>query len=166
MTLLTVLSEVLLHVETRHVVVRMADFNGGDACERRMWRNVAEHDSAGTNLGAITDVDVAEQLRMGTEHHTVPDFRVTVADFVTGTAERHAVQETHVVADDGRFADDNICRMVDQQPVADYGRRMDVHAKLAADDALEHLGREVAAFFIKDMGYAVGLQTLESLEEQ
>ena len=61
------------------------------------------------------------------------------------------MQKAHVVSDGGGFADDDICGVVHQKSVADFCCRMNVHAELAADNALEHLGGEVAAFFIKGM---------------
>ena len=103
---------------------------------------------------------------MGAKHHAVTDFRVTVTDFVTGTAEGHAVQETDVVADDSGFTDDDVCGVVNQKPVTDFGGRMNVHAELAANDALEHLGGEGTTFLPKGVGGAISLQTLETLEEQ
>ena len=164
--LVFVAREVLLHVEARHVVVRVTHLNGRDASISCVSRNIAKHHGACANLCTIANVDISEQLGMGTEHHAVSDFRVTVADFVTGTTQGHAMQKAHVVADGCGFADDDICGVVHQKSVANLCCRVDVHAELAADDALEHLGGEVAAFFIKNVGYAVGLQTLESLEEQ
>jgi hypothetical protein len=156
----------LLHVEARHVIVRVAHLNGRDACIRRVSWNIAKHHGTCANLCAIADVDISEQLSVRTEHHAIPDFRVTVADFVTGTAQGHAMQKAHVVPDGRGFTDDDICGVVHQKSVANLCCRVDVHTELAADDALEHFGGEVAAFFIKDMGYAVGLQSLETLEEQ
>ena len=163
---LAVLRKVLLHVETWHFVVRVAYLNSWDSGVCCMCRNVAKHNGTCANLSAIADVDVAEQLGMCAEHHAVSDFRVTVADFIAGSAQGHAVQKAHVVADGCGFADDDVGCVVNQKPVADFSCRVDVHAELAADDALEHLGGEVAAFFVKNVGHAVGLQPLEPFEEQ
>ena len=153
-----------MHVEARHVIVRVADLNSRDAGVRRVCRNVAKHYGTCANLCSIADVDVAEQLGMCTEHHAVSDFRVTVADFVTGTAQGHAVQKAHVVPDGCGFADDDVCCVVNQKSVADFSCRVDVHAEFAADDVLEHLGREMPVFFPQHVGNAVGLQSLEPLE--
>ena len=76
------------------------------------------------------------------------------------------MQETHVVAHYGGFADDYVGGVVYEKPVADFGGRVEIHAELAADDVLEHLGREPPVFFPEHMGYAVGLQTLKALEKQ
>ena len=163
---LAVLRKVLLHVEARHFVVRVAYLNSWDSGVCCMCRNVAKHNGSSADFRTVADVDVAKQLGMCTEHHAVTDFRVTVADFVAGSAQGHAVQKAHVVADGCGFADDDVGRVVNQKPVADFSGWMDVHAELAADDALEHLGGEVAAFFVKNVGHAVGLQPLEPFEEQ
>ena len=163
---LRVAREVLLHVEAGHFVVRVSDFHGGHSGERRVRRYVAEHDGSCANLCAIANVDVPQKLGVRAEHDAVADFRVTVADFVASTAERDAVQKADVVPDDGGFADDDVCRMVDQEPVTDLCRGVEIHAELAADDVLEHLGRKLPVFFPEHMSYAVGLQTLKTLEKQ
>ena len=92
-------------------------------------------------------MDVPEKLRMGAQHHAVSYFRMTVSDLVAGSAKGHSVQETDVVAHYGRFTDDDIGGMVHENPVADFGGRMEIHAELAADDVLEHLGRETPILF-------------------
>ena len=163
---LRVSREVLLHVEAGHFVVRVSDFHGGDSGERRVCRHVAEHDGSRANLCAIADVDVPQKLGMCAEHDAVADFRVTVADFVAGTAERNAVQKADVVPDDGGLADDDVCRMVNQEPVTDLCRGVEIHAKLAADDVLEHLGRETPVFEPERVRGSVGLEALETLEQQ
>ena len=120
----------------------MADFDGGDASVSRMRRNVCHDYGACTYLGSIANVNVTEQLSMRTEHHTITDFRVTVAGFLTGTTEGHAMQETHVVADHGGFANHNVGGVVNQETMTYFGCRVKVHAELAAHNALDHLGRE------------------------
>jgi hypothetical protein len=163
---LRVAREVLLHVEAGHFVVRVPDFYGGHSGECRVRRHVAEHDGSRANLCAIADVDVPQKLGVRAEHDAVADFRVTVADFVAGTAERNPVQKADVVPDDGGFADDDVCRMVNQEPVTDLCRGVKIHAKLAADDVLEHLGRETPVFEPERMRDSVGLEPLETLEQQ
>ena len=163
---LRVAGEVLLHVEAGHFVVRVPDFHGGHSGECRVCRHVAEHDGSRANLCAIADVDVSQKLGVCAEHDAVADFRVTVADFVTGTAERNPVQKADIVPDDGGFADDDVCRMVNQEPVTDLCRGVKIHAKLAADDVLEHLGRETPVFEPERVRGSVGLQSLETLEQQ
>ena len=57
---LAVLRKVLLHVEARHFVVRMAYLNSRDSSVRRVCWNIAKHNGTCANLSAIADVDVAE----------------------------------------------------------------------------------------------------------
>ena len=163
---LCVAGEVLLHVEAGHLVVRVADFDGGDSGERCMCRHIAEDHGTGANLRAVANLDVPQELCVCAEHDTVADFRVTVADFVACTAQRDAVQEAYVVPNDCGLADDDVRGMVNQEPVPDLGGRVEVHAELAADDVLEHLGRETPVFEPERMRGSVGLQSLETLEQQ
>mgnify|MGYP003293874745 CR=1 FL=1 len=64
-SLFTVAREVLLHTEARSFIVRFADLNGGDARVSRMGGYIADDDRAGSDLCAITDMDVSEKLGMG-----------------------------------------------------------------------------------------------------
>ena len=68
--------------------------------------------------------------------------------------------------DYGGFADDDIGGVINKNSVANLCRRVEIHAELAADDVLEHLGRELTVFFPEHMCYAVGLQALKTLEKQ
>ena len=88
--------------------MRLAHLNGGNACISRVRRNIAHYHGTSTNLCTIANVDVAKQLCVGAKHHAVPNFRVTVASFVTRTAERYAMQKAHIVADHGGFANAGI----------------------------------------------------------
>ena len=83
--------KVLLHVETRHFIVRVAHLDGWDSGICRMRGDVAKNDCACSDFCTIADVDVSEQLGVCAEHDSVSDFRVAVADFVTGSAQGHAV---------------------------------------------------------------------------
>ncbi len=163
---LNVSREVLLHVEARHFVVRVAYLDGRNSSIRRVCRDVVKHHCTGPDLCAIANVDIAKQLRVGAEHNAVTDFRVTVANFIACTAQGHSMQEAHVVPDGCSFTNHDVCGMVDQKPVADLCCRVDVHAEFAADDILEHLCREMPVLFPQNVGYAVSLQSLKSLEQK
>ncbi len=79
----------------------------------------AKHHRAGRDLGAMADLDVAEDFRAGADQHAVADLRMAVAAGLAGAAERHAVQDRDVVFDDGRLADHQTGRMVDEDALAD-----------------------------------------------
>ena len=76
------------------------------------------------------------------------------------------MQEAHVVSNDGGFTDNNVCGVVNQETVTNFCCRMNVHAELAADNALKHLCRERAAFKPQGVGCTVCLQPLKTLKEQ
>ena len=54
---------------------------------------------------------------------------VALAACEAGAAERHALVDRHVVAHLGRLADDDARAVIDEQPSADPGRRMDLHPR-------------------------------------
>ena len=47
----------------------------------------------------MTDLDIAEYLGAGTDQHPAADFRMTISRFLAGAAERHLLQDRHVVLD-------------------------------------------------------------------
>ena len=54
---------------------------------------------------------------------------MTLADILARTAEGYALIERHVVADDGRFADDHTVAMVDEEPFSDACAGMNLDSR-------------------------------------
>ena len=80
----------------------------------------------------MADLDVAEDLGAGADQHAAADLRVTVTAGLAGAAERHTVQDRHIVLDDGRLADHQAGGVVEEDALADARGRIDV--------GLEHRG--------------------------
>lgn len=144
----------------------MSDLDRRDARNGHVGRHVVQDDRSRADFRAFSDVDVSEKLRVCSEHNAVADFGMPVAGFVSGSAERYAVENRNVVPDFRRFADDESRRMVEQNPVADFRRRVDIDRELLADEALEHFGEEEPTVFPQDVRHAVGLDGLEAFEKE
>ena len=78
------------------------------------------------NARAVANLDVAQDFRACADHYAAADFRMTVFVLLTGTAERHVMQNRDIIFDDGRLADDQAGRMIEENPAPDLRRRIDV----------------------------------------
>ena len=74
------------------------------------------------------DLDRAEQLRAGADHHLVADRRVALAAREARAAERDALVHRHVVADLGGLADHDAGAVVDEEAAPDLRGRVDLDA--------------------------------------
>jgi len=92
---------------------------------RVLW-HIDDDDAVGADLGAVSDGDRAEQLGAGADSHVVLDGGVTLTGREAGAAQRDALIERYVIADDGGFADHDPGSVVDEKAVADAGRGMDL----------------------------------------
>ena len=86
-------------------------------------RDRLEHDRAGGDARAVTDLDIADDLRAGAQHDAAADFRMAVGVFLAGAAERDVVQDRDVVLDDRGLADDQAGRVVEEDAATDRCRR-------------------------------------------
>src|SRR5258708_34830592 len=82
----------------------------------------------------MADLDIAENLRAGPDHHAMPDFWMTVLVLLAGAAQRNTMQDRNVVFDHRGLADDEAGGMVEKNPAADPGLGIDV--------GLEHRSEE------------------------
>ncbi len=89
------------------------------ADHRTVGRNGFQHDRARANLAVISDGERTQYLCARADDHVVADGRMTLADILACTAEGYTLIERHVVANDGRFADDYAVAMVDKEPLPD-----------------------------------------------
>ena len=85
--------------------------------------------------------DRTEHLGTGADHHAVLDGRMALAGRPGHAAQRHAVIERHVVADDGGLSDHHAHAVVDEEPAADADSGMDLdpgdHPADMGDEAAE-----------------------------
>src|SRR3569833_1983132 len=94
----------------------------------------------------MPDLDVAKELRAGADHHAAPDLRVTVLFLLAGAAERHTVQDRHIVVDRRGFADDQAGRMIEEDAAANARIWIDVGREHGGRTALQ-IEREILAAF-------------------
>ena len=156
----------LVHRPGRIVAAGGADHARRHTDDRRVRRHRPQHHRARRHPGAGPDLDVAQDLGAGADHHAAADLGVAVAALLAGTAQGHGVEDRHVVLDHRGRADHEAGGVVEEDAPADPRGRMDVALEHLRDPALEVEG-EVAPAAVPDMvGEAVGLQRVEALEVQ
>jgi len=74
----------------------------------------------------MTDLDIAEYLGAGTDQHPAADFRMTISRFLAGTAERHLLQDRHVVLDHRGLADHEAGGVIEEDTTSDAHGRIDI----------------------------------------
>jgi hypothetical protein len=96
--------------------------------------------------GVGADADGTENAATGAKHHAVSNGGVALGALAVRPpsmgAECHAVVDHHVVADLGGLADDHTHAVVDEQPPADTGTRMDFDAGDQARRLRHHPGQQ------------------------
>src|SRR5690606_21440273 len=99
------------------------------------WRDAAREPDVAADGRALADGDATEDGRPGIDHNVVLDDGVAgtalvqLAGFVGGEAlgaEGYGLVDAHVVADDGRLANDHARAVVDEEAVADLCAGVDV----------------------------------------
>src|SRR6185312_17259076 len=98
------------------------------------------------------------------EQHAVADLGVAILVGLAGAAQRHALKDRHVIADDGGLAGDEAGGMVEHDTLADAAGGVDVDLEDLARAALQ-IEREVAAAGVpqcmREAGRLDGLVALE-----
>ena len=103
----------------RAVHMLAADNACRDTDRRGICGDILKHDGACGNLAVIAHGDRTEYLGARADHDIVADGRVTFSLVLAGASERCALINGAVIADDGRFADNDGAAVVDKQPFTD-----------------------------------------------
>src|SRR5215469_5177029 len=121
-----------------------ADHLGRDAGDRHIIRDGLDDHGARRDTGAMTNFDVAENLRARPDHDAPSYFGMAVAIFVAGATERHAVQQRDIVLDYRGLTDHESGGMVEKNAPPDFRGGVDVGLEHRRRAALE-IERKVLA---------------------
>ena len=142
------------------------DHLGGDAGDSGLARHRMSTTEPAATREQSADLDIAEYLRAGGDHHASPHLGMAIAALLAGAAQRHALQNRDVVVDDRRRADDEFGRMIEEYAAAEAGRRMNIGLEGVGGAALQ-IEREIRlAVAPQPMRQPMGLEGVEALEEQ
>ena len=92
----------------------------------------------------MADLDIAEDLGARADQHATGDLRMAIGALLACAAERDAVQDRDVIADDGGFADDEARRVIEEDAAADACGRVDIGLEDAGGAALQ-VERQITA---------------------
>ena len=67
--------------------------------------------------------DIADDFRPCADQHAMANFWMAVATFVAGAAQRHAMQDRHVILDNRCRADHEAGGVIEENALADASRR-------------------------------------------
>ena len=81
---------------------------------------------SGGDPRAMSDLDIAEDLGAGADQYAAANLGMAIARLLAGAAERHLLQDRHVVLDDRGLADHEAGGMVEENAAPDAHGRMDV----------------------------------------
>src|SRR5689334_5971027 len=112
----------------------------------------------------MPDLDIAEDFRAGADQNAAANLWMTVLVLLAGAAERDAVQDRHVVIDDGSLAAHEAGRVIEENAAADFRRGIDVGLERRRRTALQIVGEILAALLIEPVRETMGLQRVEALE--
>nr|VVW55908.1 unnamed protein product [Nymphaea colorata] len=137
---------------------RRVSYRGGS------FRHLLQHDRPGPDLSPMADLDVSQHMRTCTNQDPIPNLGVPVAAALSGTAERHVVQDRHIVADDGGLADHGPGSMVQEHPLTDPCTGVDVHGKDLGHPVLDDQRQRHTAGEPQPVSHPVRLDGEEPLE--
>src|SRR6516162_3188880 len=154
----------LVHGARRLCAAGLAHDPGGNARDRHIVRNRFHHHGPGRNPRTMADLDIAEDLCAGADHHAMADLRMTILVLLAGPAERDAMENGDVVLDDRGLAADKAGSVVEEDAAADPGGRIDVGLEHRGGAALQVVGEILAALQVEPVRKAMRLQRMKALE--
>ncbi|MNP33964.1 hypothetical protein D3C76_1272280 [compost metagenome] len=104
------------------------DHAGLEAHHRAVGRYGGEHHRIGSHPGVVANIEGAQHLGAGSNHHVVADGRMALALLFTRSAKSYSLIQYHIVTDFAGFPDDDTHTVVNKQPVADNRSRVNLNA--------------------------------------
>lgn len=99
-------------------------------------RNIDKHKRPRSNLGAITNLNIAEQDSASADEHAIANLGVTISNHRASATKSNIVENGNIATNGGRLTDNQACRVIEQDPGADTSSWMNVHMKNFRDSAL------------------------------
>src|SRR5690625_1460101 len=81
--------------------------------------------------------------------------------FFTAAPKNYALIKCHIVANFGRFTNDDSHTVIDEDALANLGTRVDLDAGEKAVDMGDQPGDEIKPMSVKEMGHPVHLQCMK-----
>ena len=127
----------------------------GHADDGGIRRHLVQYDGVRRNTGIVADLERAKDLCAAADHDVVAERRVALAARHARAAERDVLIEQAVVADLRCRADDDAGAVVDDEPSADLGGRVDLNARPPPRKLRDPTAKESQPVFIEPVRHAV-----------
>jgi hypothetical protein len=124
--------------------------------------NITQYDRSATDSGMVTNGDIAKDLGANSDHYVVTQGWMPFTAHFACSAESDPLVERAVIADDGGFTYDDAHTVVDEEPPANGGARMDFDPCHQATDVTDDASKEAKAHPMKPRRHFVKLQGVES----
>src|SRR5690606_23720587 len=110
-------------------IVGFGDHPARDSYRRRPWRHLTGHHGIRTNLGAGAYGKRPKNLRAGADDNPILQGWMAFTLVPAGATQGHAVIKRHVIADLGRFSDNDAHAVIDEKTPTDSRTRMNLDAR-------------------------------------
>src|SRR6266496_3208122 len=91
--------------------------------------NTSQHDRSGADARVVSNLDVAENSGTRADHDAIPNRRMPLPGVLAGAAERDALINSDLVADDRSLADHHTHTVIDKKAFANLSARMDLDSR-------------------------------------
>ncbi len=120
----------LFHLFAARILLTLAldDDTSGNAHHRCTRRYSLGDHRVGTDLGTLAYFKGTENLRSGTNHHTVSDRGMSLALVPAGSAKGYALVKRNVIADHRGLANHDTHAMINEESAANRCTRMNLNA--------------------------------------
>lgn len=111
----------LIHITARDLDVIPLYDTPRNTHDGTVWRNLLEHDTAGSNLGILAHGKGTDDLGSRTDHDVIANRWVTLAGLLSGTSQGYTLIQGYIISHDRGLSDDDAASMVDKKSLADGG---------------------------------------------
>ena len=150
----------------RSALVKHLHDSSGNADHRTVCRNLLQNHASCRNPAVVADLEGAKNLGACSDQYVVAERRMALAGFLAGAAEGCALINHAVVADDGRFTDDDAGTVVDENAAADLCGRVDFDTGCEFRQLRDRTGEKRQVVAIEPVGAPVASEGVKPGIEQ
>src|SRR5262245_2988565 len=121
-----VIMKQVVHRARRLWASGLADDLGRNTGDRSVVRHRLEDDRSGGDARAVADFDIAEDFGASADQYAAANFWMAIARLLAGSAERHVLQNRHIVLDQGGLAHHQAGGVIEEDSAPDAHGRIDI----------------------------------------
>src|SRR5262245_39114975 len=140
---------------TRDPLAVAVCYAAGHAHDNGVGRDLPHHDRAGADAAPVADLEPADDLGTRPDHDVVAEGGMALLTLEAGAAQRHSLQQGHVLTDLGRLPDHHTHAVIDEEARPELGRRVDLDPGQESREVHEPPRENLPAPVPQPMGGAV-----------